>query len=137
MSLFRLSDCRLRLKILFRNPPVILKIVPKAGYECTLKRQRIHAEYLLLLITVSGTGLSHSKVPLPVMSQPPTNHSSDKPFLYITLPRLNFFPTHLNIWSQLLYETKHTFFFPRILYSAFFLFAADFPMSHCSLSRLD
>ncbi len=35
-SLFRLSDSRLCLLKLFRNPPVILKIVPKAGYECTL-----------------------------------------------------------------------------------------------------
>jgi hypothetical protein len=38
-SLFRLSDGRLCLSKLFRNPPVILKIVPKAGYECTMREK--------------------------------------------------------------------------------------------------
>ncbi len=37
-SLFRHSDSRLCLLKLFRNPPEILKIVPQAGYECTLEK---------------------------------------------------------------------------------------------------
>jgi hypothetical protein len=37
-SLFRLSDSRLCLYKLFRNPPVIQEIFPKAGYECTLEK---------------------------------------------------------------------------------------------------
>jgi hypothetical protein len=42
--LFRLSYSRLCRYKLFRNPPAILKIVPKASYECSLKKLTIESK---------------------------------------------------------------------------------------------